>query len=180
MVRQLIRHGKHAIQEKKSDKWKNPCRTLTLVRKTVFTKHGGTWNSMLESQRNKFREEAISHQASQVQAHLEKRQDIWHKIAQHRSAMQHGLRDDGECIRMSHARLSHADLARVEGIWDSIDRSQYIVPENAYEVRYSPVQVQKIIEQAPCPPVSHFKPFWAGMLSWARPHHEFHHQDHHG
>ena len=54
MVRQLIRHGKHAIQSKKCDKWKNPSRTLTLVRKNVFTKHGKVWDNMLERQRTEF------------------------------------------------------------------------------------------------------------------------------
>ena len=59
---------------------------------------------------------------------------------------------------------------RVESIWDHIDRTQYIVPENAYEVRSMPVPVRQIIEQAPCPPMSHFKPSWAGMLCRGRDH----------
>ena len=168
VVRQLIKHGQHAIKGKASEKWKQ--RTLTHVRKTVFTKHASTWKNMLESQKSSFRAEAQAHQASQIQAHLEQRRDIWSRIAQHRAAIQSPSHDEGNSIKMSDATFSHADLLGLESIWNDMDCNHFTVPEQAYEVRSMLVPLQHIIEQAPSPPTAHFKPFWAGMLCRGRDH----------
>jgi hypothetical protein len=146
--------------------YKNPWKDYN---RRIFVKHSTYWHRLQESKRKIFEDRAAKARCAAYAKIIQDRQGLAEQLADERKKLWNDATIDRP-IQLQDAKLSKSDMMQFDEVYKSTLGRQWsdLVPEHCWEIRETPLVIQKIIDKVPFQSPDAISPGWASLIANSR------------